>query len=362
MGLVALLAVCLSARAADSIDAGIHLVPVQPLAHRTSSPLVFQDAIEAALAAMDAAGVSRALVLPLAQPAAEGHPVDVEAFAPELSRHADRFAWLGGGGTLNRLIQSAVLEQRGDEEDRRRFRRRAMELIDRGARGFGEIALARFSYGVDGIDRAQFAPADHPAVLELAVIAAERDVPMVVRLEAVPEPMPEPMPMPRSEHLKPELHPETLDENLAAFERLLSGNPHTRFVWMALGVDNTGRRDAALSRRLLNRRPNLYLGVSFHPSADKRTSLLQLGGGLKPPWLNLVQDFPERFLLMSGQYFLPLPGKPIHPLYSRRSPPVMNLAVTKILAALPADLARRVGHENAVRLFKLDAPRSGSKP
>lgn len=343
--------------AAPLIDAAIHLVPVQPLAHRTSSPLVFDAAIGLALTAMDQAGVAQAIVVPLAQPASEGHPVDVDAFAPELSRHADRFVWLGGGGTLNRLIQSAVLEQTWDEEARRWFEKRARELIGAGARGFGEIALTRFSYGVDGVDRAQFAPADHPAVMDLAKLAAEYDVPLVVRLEAVPEPMP----MPRAEHLKPELHPETLQENLAAFERLLSAHPSARVVWLGQGADHTGRRDVALTRRMLGLYPNLYLGVSLHPHADKSNSFIAMEGGIKPAWLALMREFPDRFLLMSGQYFVPA-GKPIHPLYMRRTPPVMHLAVTKILAALPEDLARRVGYENAARLFKLGPAITGNAP
>ena len=123
----------------------------------------------------------------------------------------DKLAVLGGGGTLNAMIQESARTGDAGPEIRRKFKERAEELLRLGAAGFGELTAEHFQ----GATPYQSAPPDHPLFLLLADIAAEHGVPIDLHMEALPQTFRLPAPM------KSPPNPPQLRANIAAFERLL---------------------------------------------------------------------------------------------------------------------------------------------
>ncbi len=116
-------------------------------------------------------------------------------------------------------------------------------------------------------------------------------------MEAVPQDMPLPAGL-KSPPNAPRLH-----ANIAAFERLLSHNPRAKIIWAHLGSDNTGYRTVELDRRLLLAHPNLYMEIKTDPQSHGLNYPLAADGKLKPEWLQLFTDFPDRFVIGSDQHY-----------------------------------------------------------
>jgi predicted TIM-barrel fold metal-dependent hydrolase len=186
----------------------------------------------------------------------------------------------------------------------------------------------------------QSAPADHLLLLLLADIAAEHGLPITLHLEAVPETMP----IPSSWHINPLPNPPELRANIAALERLLAHNARAKIVWAHGGWDNTGFRTPELCRRLLQAHPNLYMELKLDPLHPGLNSPLTGGasGTLKPEWLKLFQDFPDRFVIGSDQHY-PMP----------KGEPQRWQAVILFFNQLPEDLRRKIGTENVARIYNL---------
>ena len=310
------------------IDAHTHLEPGDP-----------GFSIRAALGAMAARNGAKVLFMP--PPFTFDDPARYEAdvFGPALAGHEGALAFLGGGGTLNPMIQEAARSGEAGPEVRRRFRERAEDLLRRGAAGFGELTAEHFQ----GATPYQSAPPDHLLFLLLADIAAEHRVPIDVHMEAVPDDMPLP------EGLKSPPNPPRLAANIGPFERLLAHNPRARIVWAHAGWDNTGYRTPALCRRLLEAHPNLYMDVKVDPTNPGKNPPLAGGasGAVRPEWLRLFKDFPDRFVIGSDQHY-PEPA----------TGPQRSEAVLRLLDELPPDLRRKIGMENATRLY-FDRPPPG---
>jgi predicted TIM-barrel fold metal-dependent hydrolase len=137
-------------------------------------------------------------------------------------------------------------------------------------------------------------------------------------------------------------YPPQVQANIAAFDRLLAHNPRARILWAHAGWDNTGYRTPDLCRRLLQAHPNLYMEVKIDPKMPGENSPLANGasGAIKPEWLKLFQDFPDRFVVGTDQHYPePPPG------------PQRWEAVVLLLNQLPADLRRKIGMENAAQLY-----------
>jgi len=141
-------------------------------------------------------------------------------------------------------------------------------------------------------------------------------------------------------------NPKMLRGNIRAFETLLSHNAKAKIIWAHVGWCNTGARTPALCRELFMRHPNLYMSFKLSPeslpelrpiSSDRKT--------IRPEWLRLIQDFPERFVIGTDQFYSP-PG-------SRQIGPQKTEATRLFMNLLPPDLARRVGLENPKSLFNL---------
>lgn len=166
----------------------------------------------------------------------------------------------------------------------------------------------------------------------LADIAAQHGVPIDIHMEAVPAAMPLPSLL-KSPPNAPELH-----ENIAAFERLLAHNRRAKIIWAHAGTDGTGFRTPDLCRRLLQANPNLYMEIKMDPE-NVGKNYPAADGKIKPDWLKLFQDFPDRFIIGSDQHYPEPKG-------TQRWQTVVML-----FNQLPADLRKKIGTENIQHLY-----------
>lgn len=257
---------------------------------------------------------------------------DADTVLPASKGYTDKLVVLGGGGTLNSMIQESAKTGNVPPEIRQKFKQRAEELLGLGAVGFGELTAEHF----EGATPYQSAPPDHPLFLLLADIAAEHDVPVVLHMEAVPQDIP----LPPS--LKSPPNPPRLRANIAAFERLLAHNPRARIVWAHAGSDNTGYRTPQLCRQLLQKHPNLYMDVKLDPGKPGKNSPLAnaASGPIKPDWLKLFRDFPDRFVVGTDQHY-PEP----------QSGPQRWEPVVLLLNQLPPEVRQKIGMQNAEHIY-----------
>ena len=304
----------------------------------------FRGAVAAAVTAMDDAGMGK-MVLMSPPNVIGGRLWDVDDVLPVLTPRA-RFGILGGGGTLNPMIHDTKPEA-VDDAIRRRFERRAEEIIRKGAAGFGEIAAHHLSHMAghpyESVD------ADHPLLLLLADVAARHGVVIDLHVDVVAEDMKPPA------WLSVPPHPPVLRANLAAFERLLAHNRGARIVWAHAGSDQLGWWTVDLSRRLLTAHPNLSMSLRMAPGRAPANSAFTPEGVVRPEWLALLGEFPDRFVL-GGDQFIASPsmqGAGPGLTFSQRAP-MMRQRSRAFLAALPLELAKKIGSENALRLYKLE--------
>ncbi len=136
-------------------------------------------------------------------------------------------------------------------------------------------------------------------------------------------------------------NPERLRENISAFERLLAHNRNARIIWAHAGWDLTGERTVTLMRSLLEKHPNLYMGIKLDPRGPHRTSPLTPDGELRPDWVALFRAFPDRFIIGSDQFFDQGNGR-------------VDLA-RKLVDALPSEITHLIASENAKKIYRLDA-------
>jgi predicted TIM-barrel fold metal-dependent hydrolase len=302
---------------------------------------VARESIDAAVGAMRDEGSSGYLFLPSPFATRGESAFDIELIKPLARKYPGKVWAMGGGGTLNPMLQQAAALDLRDERLEREFKRRALSIARQGAAGFGEFTSEhRPSASTPSF---QSAPPDHRLLLLLADIAASNEMPIVLHMEAVPETMP----LPESWLLPGVDAPATLKANIAGFERLLAHNPRARIVWAHGGWDNTGYRTPELCRRLLAAHPNLYMEIKIDPKRPGENSPLNGGasGSLKPEWLKLFEDYPDRFVLGSDQHY-PLPGDAVE----------RWQALTGFFNALPEELRRKFGVENVRRIYRLGRP------
>jgi predicted TIM-barrel fold metal-dependent hydrolase len=260
------------------------------------------------------------------------HPgrYDSEILLAEVKKHSGKLVITGGGGSLNAIIMKSVAKGFSGPEYQKEFKGRAEELLRRGVVGFGEMTAEHF----DGFTPYQSAPPDHPLFLLLADIAAEHNVPIDLHMEAVPQDMPLPAGL-KSPPNAPQLH-----ANIAAFELLLSHNPNAKIIWAHLGSDFTGFRTVELDRRLLQAHPNLYMEIKADPVAPGLNYPLAADGKIKPEWLKLFTEFPDRFVIGSDQHYPEPKGE------DKRWQEVILL-----FNQLSADVRKKIGTENIAAIY-----------
>lgn len=302
-----------------TIDTHGHLAPSGACTAETSALI--------ALTAMDSYGIQQSLIMPVPEEGLDD--CHESSLASVVTAHPDRFAYVGGGATLFPMILAGA-----DATD---LEEKVLDILGVGAVALGEFGAEHFSLhsGQPYLSREP----DQPLFLLLADIAARYRVPIDFHMEAVAcEPVPCTIPLPAN--LNNGINPPTLNENITAFERLLSHNRGARIVWAHAGWDNTGGRTVALMRRLLHDHPNLYMNIKLR-GGDRPNRPLDASGQLDPEWLELIREFPTRFMIGSDVKY---PDDSLDPLDSTRS----------LLDQLPPGLASLVGRRNAIRVYNLD--------
>lgn len=294
-------------------------------------------AAETAVVTMNRLAIQKSLIMPPPFPPDHPNRYDYGDLAALAKKNPDRFAFLGGGGSLNAMTQESVRFGKLTPEIQRKFEEKAVEIVRAGAVGFGEMAAEHLSFA--SWHPYESAPPDHPLFLFLADIAARHDVPIDLHMEAVSHDMPLP-----GRFTSPP-NPKILRENITAFERLLSHNRNARIVWVHAGSDYTGHRTVSLMRRLLEAHPNLYMSIKVEPVSLPQNRPLNEKQEIRPEWVELIRSFPDRFLIGSdGMYGIPGLSPP--------RPPFAE-GPRSFLDQLSPDLARKVGYENAVRIYRL---------
>jgi predicted TIM-barrel fold metal-dependent hydrolase len=304
------------------IDAHTHIYQIDP-----------EGAVSLLLSAMERLNTGKAFIQ--TEPYGPDNPGrwDVEMILPAVKKHSQKLAVLGGGGTLNPMILEAYRSGNAGPEVQKKFRARAEELVRLGVVGFGELSIEHLSLPQSPVKDYEYAPADSPLMLLLADIAAEHNVPIDLHMEALPQTIPTP-----AEYGPP--NPPELHGNIGPFEKLLAHNPRAKIIWAHAGSDNIGYRTPELCRRLLQTHPNLYMEIKFDPGFPGKDAPIA-DGKLKPEWLKLYSDFPDRFIIGSDQHFDPPATAPL----ARAQQNAL------LLNQLPPDLRKKIAMENVLRIY-----------
>lgn len=299
----------------------------------------YDAAARTAMTTMDEAGVQKSLLLPPPFPPHYPRRYDYSVLAEVVKNYPDRFSFLGGGGLLNPMIHAVPADQ-VTTEIRQEFEAKATEIIAAGAAGFGEMTALHLSF----FENHPFleGPPDHPLFLLLSDIAARADMPIDLHMEAVTQDIN----LPTGFSTPP--NPSVLHENIKAFERLLAHNRKARIVWAHVGWDNTGHMTVSLLRRLLHQHSNLFMSIKILTGVGRQIVAnrpLQEDGSIRPEWLELIHDFPDRFVIGSDQFYgIPglTPGRP-----------QSATASWSLIDQLPEELASKMARENALQIYRI---------
>ncbi|MCP5049171.1 MAG: hypothetical protein GY940_18525, partial [bacterium] len=175
--------------AAEATDNPASLGYVETHVHLTAGVrrgvrVTYLEAAAMVLKSMDELGVLKVFILPPPQgPLNTKSIVGYESLKKVAEKHPDRFAFLGGGGSLNYMIYESVKTGTVSKKTSREFREKALEIAKAGAVGFGEMTALHFSLQ----PRHPFyeAPPDHPLFLLLSDLSAETGLPIDLHMEAV---------------------------------------------------------------------------------------------------------------------------------------------------------------------------------
>jgi len=311
----------------------------------------FAQAVDQAVAQMDAAGIAKAIVFPPPQP----HLMfDYLGYAAELARYPGRFGFLGGGGMLNSMIQELAAPEAVTPQARARFAALAEGIAQAGAAGFGEIAILHLSL-TRNHPFEEVVP-EHPLLIALVEIAGRRG--LVIDLHM--DPIISDGRGPSGLHVPP--NPATLMANVAGLERLLAHDRNARIVWAHGGSDFTGNMTQALIARLMDAHANLYMSLRPVPAGVTTAGNVGLplyntmmpGAGIDQAWLALLERHPDRFVLGSDSFMLAPSVAPNSPMWAlSRGNQARLAAARELVARLPTELAANVAEANAARLYRV---------
>ena len=296
-------------------------------------------AVESAQVEMKRLNISKSILMSPPQPKRGANNYDIEELRAAVKQYPDRFALLGGV-TLNIMIQGTPAAA-VSEQTRKAFRERAEKILSLGAVGFGEISIEHLALPLMGPDHPYEAvPGDHPLLFLLADVAAENDVPIDLHFDVIPEDMSLPPP------LRSPPNPAQLRQNISQFERLLAHNRKAKIVWAHVGQEPLHMRTPSLVRGLLSSHSNLYMNFRLQLSGPHPARALDNAGKLKPMWLQLINEFPDRFMLGSDVFYTEGARQ-----RGANTEGMDNLR--SLIDQLPDGLARKVASENAIRLYRL---------
>lgn len=121
-----------------------------------------------------------------------------------------------------------------------------------------------------------------------------------------------------------QIHYEIEDKLLPPLEKMLKKYPKAKVIWCHLAQvrykNRASKYSAAYVRKLINEHPNLYFDVAFggkdsiYPGSDEHHSRVwdQNTGKVKQEWVDLIKDYPWRFLAaidLGGDRMEQLPEK-----------------------------------------------------
>ncbi len=319
------------------IDTHAHLIANFKKSGRTDC----EGAAKTALNEMNKLGVKKMLLMPM--PAEKTHNETLTC--PDLTvltkKYPDRFGLMMGGGTLNpMIIESAMDYSKITDSYKDKFRKKALEVLTKkGVLGFGEMAAEHFSMNAN--HHYSKASPDHPLFLLLADIAAEKNVPIDLHMEAISQDIDLPSWLQKRKFN----NPNKFKANIPAFEKLLAHNRKAKIVWVHLGWDNTRERTPELTERLLKAHPNLYMSFRVVKNPGQVNRPVDNQGNLKPDWLAVIKAYPDRFLFGCDEFFFPSYMNKEH-----GSKGSLENTVA-FLKKLPDDLRKKVGYENAMQVY-----------
>ena len=190
-------------------------------------------------------------------------------------------------------------------------------------------------------------PADHPILRLLADITARNNAVIEFHFDVVAQDMEIPA------ELASGANPAKLTANLPELERLLAHNRQARIVWAHAGSDMLGHWTVELSRRMLKEHPNLYMSLRMGPGRQPQNFPLTQSGGVKPEWRSLLEEYSDRFVIGGDQFFVAPGQRGGHAVTVSQRSGVMRQRINRFLAALPEPLARKIGYENAIRIYRI---------
>lgn len=307
----------------------------------------YAGAVDVALREMDRFGITVAIVLPPPQVDAQS-VYDTTAFVSALQRYRGRFAYLGGGGALNPMIHRYADPVQVTDAVKRDFAAAAEQIIDGGAVGFGEMASLHISASPG--HPYEFVPADHPLFRVLADVAARRNVPIDLHMDAVAGEMPTPS------RFAGQANPATLPDTLGGLARLLAHNPQARIVWAHGGSDPLGGMTATAVGRLMDAHANLFVSLRIVGAQAPMLNKALTSSGLDPDWQKLLTRHADRFVIGTDSFMVSPSVRSGGPgvTFAERNTPKLQ-ATVHFLSLLPPDVARQIGRDNALRLYKLPA-------
>jgi hypothetical protein len=306
----------------------------------------FAEAVEVAVRQMNRFGVRKSIVMPPPRAPGVTSNFDYLQFIEPIRRHPGRFAFLGGGGALNPLMHSISDPAAVTPQVTEKFKQAALEILQAGASGFGEMSSLHLSLVPSHIYN--FIPADHPLMFLLANLAAERDVPIDLHMDALASAKSTPG------RLSGNQNPDTLPATLGPLRRLLEHNPRAKIVWAHGGSDQLGELTAKLVGEMLDRYPNLYMSLRVVPPQAPVMNKLFSPGRIEPSWSNLFARRSDRFVIGTDSFYLVdnVEGGTAPKALSRGNEPKMR-ATGLFLSLLPQAISRKFATENAMRLYKL---------
>lgn len=337
------------ARAAESVKdkhfASLPIIDMHAYFIGYLAPGEFRKAAANAVSLMDRFNIVRSIVQPPPQIDAQLR-YDFTRLQRATAPYGNRFIILGGGAWLNAMLHRHADPGSVSAAVRASFRRQANSIIDAGAKGFGEIsglhisARERHPY--------EFVPADHPLLRLLADIAALRDVPVDLHMDALDKPSPPPGRFSRGNN------PAVLPETINGLVRLLEHNRRARIVWAHGGSDPLGGMSAARINALMDAHRNLFVSLRIVGGRAPMFNKLLANRVVVPEWLTLLKRHASRFVIGTDTFHAGSLRKGRGPGYIFASRNERKLRATRhLLSLLPLPLARKVAYENAIRIYRL---------
>ena len=317
------------------VDTHAHLVP-DPL-------LRFDEALSAAIEVMDRYGIETTLIMSPPRATKVRGSYELDDFAAAARRYPGRFRFMGGGGGLNAILHGHADPSTVSAKVRQEFETEARRLIKAGALGFGEMSSLHLSLAMrHGYN---FVPADHPLLLLLADIAADQNVPIDLHCDAAATERSTPDRLARFPN-----NPKRIPATIPPLERLLAHNPKARIIWAHAGTDHLGDFGPERIGTMLDKYPNLFLSLKIAGPRGATENKVLSRKRLDGAWRDLLLRHSDRFVIGTDSFYGGPSAVGVIAEFTKITEPHMR--TTKVfLSALPREVARRIGRENAHRLY-----------